>query len=163
MVGSLWSVGGELGDRAWTVFRPWTDEFWRCAASSLQADKSTAYERRAPMKYILQMMVDEGDWQALTPEQMQPMIDAMEGYNDELREAGAWVSGEGLDYSSNAKTVRVTDGTRSVVDGPSSAAKEQLGGLWIIQAASIDDAVDWAKRVPMTNGAIEVRGLVPEE
>ncbi|MDQ3870065.1 MAG: transcription initiation protein, partial [Chloroflexota bacterium] len=61
------------------------------------------------MKYILQMIVDESAWQNLTPEQMQPMIDEMERYNDKLRNAGVWVSGEGLDFSSNARTVRVRD------------------------------------------------------
>ncbi|MBA2255448.1 MAG: YciI family protein [Chloroflexi bacterium] len=115
------------------------------------------------MKYILQMIVDESAWQNLTPEQMQPMIDEMERFNDQLRNGGAWVSGEGLDFSSNAKTVRVTDGERTVTDGPYGSAQEQLGGLWIIEAESIDDAVRWAKQVPMTNGSIEVRGLVPEE
>ncbi len=53
------------------------------------------------MKYILLMMVDEADWQTLTPEQMQPMLDEMERFNNQLRDAGVWVSGEGLDYSSS--------------------------------------------------------------
>lgn len=47
------------------------------------------------------MMVDEADWQTLTPEQMQPMLDEMERFNNQLRDAGVWVSGEGLDYSSS--------------------------------------------------------------
>jgi hypothetical protein len=115
------------------------------------------------MKYIVQMIVDEGAWQNLTPEQMQPMIDEMERYNDKLRNGGVWVSGEGLDFSSNAKTVRVRDGQRSVEDGPATSAKEQFGGFWIIETGSIEDAVDWAKQVPMTNGSLEVRGLVPDD
>ena len=114
------------------------------------------------MKYMLQMYADETDWQNLTPEQMQPMIEAMEGYNDELRQAGAWVSGEGLDFSANARTVRVDDGQREVTHGPAHANSHQLAGIWIIEAGSLDDAVGWAQRVPMTNGAIEVRSLVPE-
>jgi hypothetical protein len=115
------------------------------------------------MKYILQMIVDESEWQNLTPEQMQPMIETMERFNDELRAAGAWISGEGLDFSENAKTVRVSGGERSVTDGPYSPGGEQSGGLWIIQADEMEDAVAWAKRVPMTNGAVEVRALVPED
>ena len=115
------------------------------------------------MKYMLQMVVDESAWQSLTPDQMQPMIDAMGRYNDELRSGGAWVSGEGLDFSSNAKTGRGTEGQREVVDGPAIDSTPQLGGFWIIECASIDDAVEWAKRVPMTNGSIEVRALVPED
>ncbi len=115
------------------------------------------------MKYILQMIVDESAWQSLTPEEMQPMIETMERFNDELRSAGAWVSGEGLDHSGNAKTVRVSDGQRTVTDGPYAPEGNQFAGLWIIQADSLDDAVGWAQRVPMTNGAIEVRALVPDD
>jgi hypothetical protein len=115
------------------------------------------------MKYILLMIVDESTWQNLTPEQMQPMIDEMERYNDQLRQAGAWVSGEGLDFSSNAKTVRVADGNRTVTDGPYAETTEQLGGFWIIEAGSIDDAVGWADKVPLTSGSVEVRALVPEQ
>ena len=115
------------------------------------------------MKYILQMVVDESAWESLTPDQMQPMIDAMNGYNDSLRQAGAWVGGEGLDFSKNAKTVRVRDGQRSVVDGPAMASKEQVGGFWVIEAPDMDAALEWARKVPMTNGSIEVRSLVPED
>jgi len=115
------------------------------------------------MKYILLMIVDESSWQNLTPEQMQPMIDEMERYNDQLRQGGAWVSGEGLDFSSTAKTVRVENGNRTVTDGPHADATEQLGGFWIIEAASIDDAIGWAHKVPLTTGSVEVRALVPDQ
>ena len=115
------------------------------------------------MKYILSMVVDESAWESLTPDQMQPMIDAMNGYNDSLRQGGAWLGGEGLDFSKNAKTVRVRDGQRSVVDGPAMASKEQVGGYWVIEAPDMDAAVEWARKVPMTNGSIEVRSLVPED
>ena len=114
------------------------------------------------MKYLLQMMVDESYWVNLTPEEQQQMMGVMEGYNNELRQAGAWVQGEGLDLSSNAKTVRVAGGKRTVEDGPANNAKEQFAGLWIIQANTIEDAIDWAKKVPMTAGSVEVRGLIPE-
>lgn len=115
------------------------------------------------MKYMLQMIVDESAWQDLTPDQMQPMIEEMERFNEKLRKGGVWVSGEGLEFSSNARTVRVRDGQRSLETGPAGAAREQLAGFWIIQTDSIDDAVRWAEQVPMTNGSIEVRGLVPED
>ena len=113
------------------------------------------------MKYILLMVVDESAWESLAPDQMQPMIDAMETYNRSLRDGGAWVSGEGYDFSRNARTVRVRNGERSVEDGPAIDSKPQVGGHWIIEADSMADAVTWATKIPMTNGAIEVRGLVP--
>jgi hypothetical protein len=115
------------------------------------------------VKFILQMIVDESAWQDLTPDQMQPMMEAMDRYNDELRNVGAWVGGEGLDFSSAAKTVRANNGERTVTDGPATNAKEQFAGYWIIEVDDIDEAVKWAKEVPMTNGAVEVRALVPED
>jgi hypothetical protein len=115
------------------------------------------------MKYLLQMIVDESYWQKLTPEETQPMIETMERYNQDLRDAGVWVSGEGLDLSSNAKAVRVTpDGGRTVDDGPFSDARDQLGGFWIIETQTIDEAVEWAKRVPLSVGGVEVRMVLPE-
>ena len=115
------------------------------------------------MKYLLQMIVDESYWVDLTEEDQQRMIGVMDRYNDDLRNAGAWVSGEGLDLSANAKTVRVASGGgRTVGDGPYSSSKDQLGGFWIIETATIDEAVEWAKRVPLSVGGIEVRGILPE-
>jgi hypothetical protein len=109
------------------------------------------------------MVVDERGWENLAPEQMQPMIDEMERYNQTLRDGGAWVSGEGYGFSWDAKTVRVDNGSRSVQEGPAIKSPVQVGGHWIIEAGSIDDAVDWAKKVPMQNGSIEVRGLVSDD
>jgi hypothetical protein len=110
------------------------------------------------------MIADESYWQNLAPDEMQPMIEAMDRYNNELKSAGAWVSGEGLDFSGRAKTVRPTpDGGRTVTDGPFSNAKDQFGGYWVIEAPTIDDAVEWAKRVPMSVGGIEVRPILAAE
>jgi hypothetical protein len=116
------------------------------------------------VKYILLMTVDDSYWKNLTPEQMQPMLEAMETYNQSLRDAGVWVQGEGLEFASDAKTVRVDgNGGRTVTAGTFDDAKEQVGGLWIIECPNIDDAVEWAKRVPMSTGGIEVRGLIPPD
>ncbi len=73
------------------------------------------------------------------------------------------MSGEGYGFSWDAKTVRVNGGERSVADGPAIESKRQVGGHWIIEADSMDAAVEWATKVPMTDGAIEVRGLVPDD
>ena len=114
------------------------------------------------MKFLLQMIADESYWQKLTPEEMQPMIEAMDRYNNDLKSAGVYVEAEGLDFSGSAKTVRPTpDGGRTVTDGPFANAKDQFGGYWVIEAPSIDDAVEWAKRVPMSVGGIEVRPILP--
>jgi hypothetical protein len=116
------------------------------------------------MKYLLQMITDESYWQKLSPEETQPMIEAIDAYNNELQSAGVWVSAEGLDFSANAKTVRVTpDGGRTVTDGPFANAKDQFGGYRVIETPMIDEAVDWAKRVPLSVGGIEVRPILPRD
>src|SRR5262245_27401744 len=109
---------------------------------------------------MLMMIVDESRWENLSPEQMQPMIDAMDAYNDELRAGGAWVSGEGLDFSKNAKTILADDGKRTVKDGPAMDHRDQLAGYWIIEAPSMDEALTWGMRIPMSRGSIEVAAPV---
>src|SRR5262245_41572786 len=112
---------------------------------------------------MLMMIVDESGWENLSPEQMQPMIDAMDAYNDELRAGGVWVSGEGLDFSKNAKTILADDGKRTVKDGPAMDRRGQIAGFWIIEAPSMDEAVAWGMRIPMRQGSLEVRALVPDD
>lgn len=112
------------------------------------------------MKYMLAMISDYTDWQKVTPEQAEAFDQGITAFNDELRNAGAWVSAEGLGEPSEAKTVRFEDRASAVSDGPHADAREQLGGFWIIEADSVDDATNWATKVPLTSGAIEVRPLV---
>ncbi len=114
-------------------------------------------------KYILLMVVDEHGWENLKPEEMQPMIDEMERFNQSVRDGDAWVAGEGYGFSWDAKTVRVKDGQRGVSDGPAIESAVQVGGHWVIEAGSLDEAIEWAKKVPMQNGSIEVRSLVPDD
>jgi hypothetical protein len=114
------------------------------------------------MRYVLSMIGDESAWLNQTPEEMQATIERVEAFNAELTEAGAMVSGEGFDELAKAKTVRFKGGSPVVSDGPFSDAQEQVGGFWIIECAGIDEAVEWAKKAPMDDGAVEVRPLVSE-
>jgi hypothetical protein len=111
-------------------------------------------------KYLLLMTVDDSYWTALTPEEQGPMMAAMEAYNQQLRDAGAWVGGEGIDVSANAKTVRAGG---EVTDGTFHSAAETVGGYWVIEASSMDEAVDWARKVPLSTGGIEVRRILGPE
>jgi hypothetical protein len=77
------------------------------------------------------------------------ILTAMSKYNEELAKAGVLLAGEGLHPSSKGARVRFHDGDkRSVIDGPFAEAKELVAGFWLIQAASLDEAVEWVKRVP---------------
>jgi hypothetical protein len=115
------------------------------------------------MKYILSMIGDESSWSNQTPDEMQATIERVEAFNRAITDAGVWVSAEGMQELSSAKTVRFAAGSEPVVsDGPFSDAKDQVGGFWIIECASIDEALEWARKAPMDDGAIEVRPLASE-
>ena len=79
-------------------------------------------------------------------------------YNEELRKAGMLLALDGLQPPSDGASV-VFEGAarRRVIDGPFTEAKEVVGGYWIIQARSTEEAVEWAKRCPGENCRIEVR------
>jgi hypothetical protein len=88
------------------------------------------------------------------------LVEAMSRYNDELAKAGALLAMSGLLPPSEG--VRLTfsgGGQPTVTDGPFTEAKEFVGGYWVIQARSIEEAVEWASRAPLGEGTIEVRRL----
>ena len=94
-------------------------------------------------------------------------LEAMGKYNEELVENGVMLAGEGLHPSSRGARVRFTDDSRAVVDGPFSETKELIAGFWIIQARSLDEAVEWIKRAPNPFpgevGEVEIRQVYEVE
>ena len=87
------------------------------------------------------------------------LFEAMARYNEELRRAGMLLSLDGLrpPGSDGASVVFDADGAATVTDGPYAEAKEVVGGYWLIQARSKDEAVEWARRCPCENCRVEVR------
>lgn len=85
-------------------------------------------------------------------------VEAMMKYNEELQKAGVLLALDGLHPPSMGARVSFTGGTPKVTDGPFTEAKEVVGGYWMIQAKSRDEAIEWAKRCPAAeNEVIEVR------
>jgi hypothetical protein len=86
---------------------------------------------------------------------------AMGAFNERLVKAGIMLDGAGLKPSTNATRIVFAAGSTSVVDGPFAEAKEIIGGYWIWQVASMEEAVEWAKQVPFDNNgryaALEIR------
>jgi|SRR5437667_7874558 len=81
---------------------------------------------------------------------------------DELREQGGYVTGAPLQPTASATTVRVRDDEPVVTDGPFAETKEQLGGFFLVEAASFEEACAWAAKVPAArHGSVEVRPVVP--
>ncbi len=76
------------------------------------------------------------------------LLAAMGRYNDELKKAGVLLDLAGLHSSAEGTRVKFSAGERTVINGPFTEAKEAIAGYWILQVTSMDEAVDWAKRVP---------------
>jgi hypothetical protein len=114
------------------------------------------------MQYILLIHDDEQQWGAMSDEEQGSLMSEYGTYTQSLLERGAFVGGNQLQPTQTATTVRVRDGERLVTDGPFAETKEQLGGFYVIEAESLDEAIDWAAQIPSARlGSIEVRPLVP--
>ena len=113
------------------------------------------------MRFIMFMYpgIEEKDWEP-TPE----AVAAMGRYNEELRKAGMLLALDGLRPPSDGGSVRFAgDGGATVTDGPFAEAKEVVGGYWLIQARSREEALEWASRCPARDCAIEVRRVAEME
>jgi hypothetical protein len=81
-------------------------------------------------------------------------------FNEALAKAGAGTTGERLEPSSAATTVRVSSGKTGVLDGPYADTKEQFAGYFMLDVPDLDAAIEWAKRCPSSQyGSIEIRPL----
>ena len=86
---------------------------------------------------------------------------AMGKYNEELVKAGIMLAGEGLEPSSQGKRVDfAAEGATRVIDGPFAEAKEIIGGFWIWQVSSMEEAVEWLKRAPFRGQQVELRRIL---
>lgn len=113
------------------------------------------------MKYMLLIYGDESQREAMTPDEREAEMPKWYEYTMDLQNAGVLISGEPLQGTSTATTVRPDGGSIVVTDGPFAETKEALGGFYMIDVETLDEAIDWAKRCPgATWGPIEVRPLM---
>jgi hypothetical protein len=88
------------------------------------------------------------------------LVAEMTRYNEELARAGVLLAAEGLHPSAKGARVRFSGGTTTVVDGPFTEAKELVAGFWLIETRSMEEAIEWVRRVPNPTGEegeIEIR------
>jgi hypothetical protein len=76
------------------------------------------------------------------------LLAEMGKYNEELAKAGVMLDGAGLHPSSKGARVRFSGKKRTVIDGPFTETKELIAGYWLIQAKSLEEAIEWVKRSP---------------
>jgi hypothetical protein len=112
------------------------------------------------MKYLLSFVVEEGANDDATPEEMREAMEAWNAFDTEAAEKGALIACEPLEKTSEATTIHLRDGERMVTDGPFAESKEHLGGFALLECASREGAIEWANKVPMTSGSIEVRPVM---
>ncbi len=95
------------------------------------------------------------------------LLSEMAAFNEELVKAGVMLAGDGLHPSSKGARVVFSGGERKVIDGPFTETKELLAGYWLWQVKSLDEAIEWVKRVPDpmpgTEAIIEVRPVFEAE
>jgi hypothetical protein len=113
------------------------------------------------MKYAFTIYTDESQRENATPEQMAQVSQAYGAVTEEMQEKGILVAGDGLYPTATATTVRVRDGERSVTDGPFAETKEQLGGFYVLDVKDLDEAIEWAAKIPGAQvGSIEIRPVL---
>jgi hypothetical protein len=109
-------------------------------------------------QYLLAVYSAEGGPDVISAEEIQRAYRAVDAFNSELQAAGAWVFAGGLHPSSTATVVRAQGGQVITTDGPYAETKEQIGGFWVIRAADLDAALDWAAKGSAACGwPVEVR------
>jgi hypothetical protein len=113
------------------------------------------------MKVLLTLYGDETTWET-EPEAIGRAMAAWQAFDDAAREAGVLIACDGLEPGHTATTVRVAGGRRHVTDGPFMETKEQLGGYVLLEVRDLDEAMEWAERLPWnTDGcSIESRPIM---
>jgi hypothetical protein len=115
------------------------------------------------MQYML-LIYGAGDaWETLTPEQQQEIGAQYFAFTEELQSAGKMVAGDALQPTATATSVRVREGETLTTDGPFAETKEVLGGYYLIDVDTLDEALEWAAKIPgAAHGTIEVRPVVTD-
>jgi len=113
------------------------------------------------MQYMLLIYNEPNGWTSLSEAERGAIYAAYGAFTQELQESGKMVAGDALQPVSTATSVRVRDGETLTIDGPFAETKEVLGGYYLIDVDTIDEALDWAARIPgARHGTIEVRPVV---
>ncbi len=111
------------------------------------------------MKYLALIYGDAERWDSMDEGQQQAVRDQYRAFAQEAGQRGALVDGFELEAASTATTLRSGDNGPIVTDGPFAETKEQLGGYYLLECGSLDDAIELASKIPAArhDGAVEVR------
>lgn len=98
------------------------------------------------MRVMVLMPADKNSEAGVLPDEK--LIAGMMKFNEDLVKAGVMLAGEGLQPSSRGARVKFSGSKRTVVDGPFTEAKELIAGYWLWQVKTLDEAIEWVKRLP---------------
>ena len=115
------------------------------------------------MRYLILIYGNEQHWTSMTPEATAAVLDEYNVFTQQLLDAGALRGGDELQPSFTATTIRRRDGVLQTTDGPFAETKEQLGGYYVIETDTLDEAIALASKCPgASTGSIEVRPIVAQ-
>jgi hypothetical protein len=113
------------------------------------------------MRYALLIYANEQEWANQSEEQSQTQFQEYMAFTKDVVDRGIMRSGEALQPTATATTVRVRDGETLSTDGPFAETKEQLGGFYVVECNDLDEAIEVATRIPdVRGGSIEVRPVM---
>ncbi|MEM7801000.1 MAG: YciI family protein [Chloroflexota bacterium] len=113
------------------------------------------------MKYLLLIYSDDSKTANMPPEVATAFMEEFKQYTRDMMEAGIRLGGEALQPTSTATTIHVEDGKTMTTHGPFAETKEQLGGFYLIDVENLDQAIEWAAKIPGARyGKIEIRPIV---
>ena len=113
------------------------------------------------MRYMLLIYSDQARDANASPAEQAEMYQAYDAFTKELEARGAMKSGEALQPTTSATTVRVRNGKTATTDGPFAETKEQLGGFYLVDVKNLDEAIEAAAMIPgAKQGSIEIRPIM---
>ena len=113
------------------------------------------------MKFMLLICHDEQSWNSQTEDERQKIYAEYRQLIEELKADGKYLFGDQLQPATTAQSVRVRNGEQLVTDGPFAETREQVGGFFMVEVDSLDEAKSIAARIPSARtGTIEVRPVV---
>lgn len=113
------------------------------------------------MQYLCLIYDDETRMSRMDDGERQEVMQAYWQFNEDAKKAGVFVGGDALQSTGTATSVRVRGSKTDTTDGPFAETKEQLGGYYLLDCKDLDEAIEWAAKIPTAKvGTVEVRPLM---
>ena len=112
------------------------------------------------MQYLMMLYAEEAGFAKVQPEQMQAVMADFNAFTNEVKEKNVYGGSNRLRPVASATSVRVRDGKTLITDGPFAETKEQLGGYYLLDCKDLDEAIEYAAKIPGALwGTVEVRPI----